>query len=84
MHKNTPSIPESVPAGLAEWNNGRGIELESWVTCSGNFRLAVGYTTIFWPGFVELESYILREGFSLESLRRFEQQDGATPKALNG
>lgn len=80
MHKHTSGIPESMEAELAAWNNGKGIDLESWVGCSGNFRLAVGYTAIFWPGFVEFEGYILREGFSIESLRGFESQDGATPK----
>jgi hypothetical protein len=61
-------------AELSAWNNGKGIDLESWVGCSGNFRLAVGYTTIFWPRFVSFEDYIFREGFSVESLRAFEQQ----------
>lgn len=78
MHKNTFGIPESMQEELAAWNNGKGIDLESWVSCSGNFRLAVGYTTIFWPKFVEFDGYILHEGFSLESLRGFENQDGAT------
>ena len=61
-------------AELSAWNNGKGIDLESWVGCSGNFRLAVGYSTIFWPRFVSFENYILREGFNVESLREFEQQ----------
>ena len=37
---------------LAEWNNGKGIDLKSWIGCSGNFRLAIGYSAIFWPRFV--------------------------------
>jgi hypothetical protein len=82
MHKDNFLIPESMQAELAEWNNGKGIDLESWVGCSGNFRLAVGYTTIFWPEFVEFEGYILRKGFSVESLRGFESQNGTTPKTV--
>jgi len=82
MHKNNISTPESMQAELAEWNNGKGIDLESWVGCSGNFRLAVGYTTIFWPEFVEFEGYILRKGFSVESLRGFESQSGTTSKTV--
>lgn len=65
-------IPESMKAELSAWNNGKGIDLESWVGCEGNFRLAVGYTTIFWPAFVEFEGYILRDSFSVDSLRAFE------------
>jgi hypothetical protein len=67
-------IPESMKAELAAWNNGSGIDLKSWVGCEGNFRLAVGYSAIFWPEFVEFEGYILRAGFSIESLRAFENR----------
>ena len=55
--------PADMLPELAEWNNGKGIDLESWVGCSGNFRLAIGYAAIFWPRFVLFEDYILREGF---------------------
>ena len=66
--------PESMKSELAAWNGGKGIDLETWVNCSGNFRLAVGYATIFWPEFVDFEGYILRKGFSEKSLRGFEAQ----------
>jgi hypothetical protein len=66
--------PSDMIAELSSWNNGKGIDLKSWVACSGNFRLAIGYSTIFWPGFVLFENYILGEGFSVDSLRAFEKQ----------
>ncbi len=66
--------PSDMVAELCAWNNGKGIDLESWVACSGNFRLAVGYSTVFWPRFVLFEDYILGEGFSIESVRGFEKQ----------
>lgn len=69
-------------AELAAWNNGKGINLSSWIGCSGNFRLAVGYSTVFWPRFVLFEDYILREGFSLEALRGFERQCGAAGRSV--
>jgi hypothetical protein len=62
-------IPE-----MRDWNNGKGVDVQTWVECEGNFRLAVGYSTLFWPRFTEFEGYVLREGFSVESLRGFEQQ----------
>jgi hypothetical protein len=67
-------IPE-----MRDWNNGAGIGVESWVGCTGNFRLAVGYSTIFWPGFVEFEDYVLRAGFSVESLRSFAARPDIEP-----
>ena len=67
-------VPESMQTELADWNSGSGINLESWVGCEGNFKLAVGYAAIFWPSFVEFEGYILRAGFGLDALRGFEVQ----------
>lgn len=82
MHKNNFLIPESMQAELAAWNNGKGIDLEAWVVCSGNFRLAVGYSTIFWPEFVEFEGYILRKDFSEKALRGFESQKDTNKKTV--
>jgi len=67
-------VPESMRAELAAWNNGGGIDLESWVGCEDNFRLAIGYAAIFWPAFVEFDRYLLRAGFSVEALRGFEAE----------
>jgi hypothetical protein len=58
---------------LSAWNGGKGIDLESWIGCNGNFRLAVGYATIFCPRFTLFEDYILRENFSVGLLRSFEK-----------
>lgn len=60
-------IPE-----LRDWNDGAGIDPEAWISCVGNYELATGYSLIFWPSFVCFERYVLREGFTLDSLRGFE------------
>ncbi len=80
-------IPESMKKELGAWNNGKGIDLESWVGCSGSFSLAVGYTTILCPKFIEFEDYIFvgdepiyEEG--IETTRGFESQEGSTPKSV--
>jgi hypothetical protein len=70
------SAAELIPE-LSSWNNGNGIDVESWIGCSGSADLAVGYSTIFWPSFTLHDDYILRHGFSLDSLRGFERQCGA-------
>lgn len=74
--------PADMLPELAEWNNGKGIDLESWIGCSGNFRLAIGYSAIFWPRFVLFEDYILREGFKVESVRGFEDQRKGNKRAV--
>jgi len=66
-------MPVSMVQELSAWNSDKGIDLGSWVNCVGDYKLAVGYSTIFWPRFTLFEDYILREGFSVESLRGFEK-----------
>ena len=67
---------------LPRWNNGAGIDAAGWITCMGNFDLAVGYSLIFWPRFTRFRHYVLREGFSEESLRGFERQTSGDRKAV--
>jgi hypothetical protein len=69
-------------AELAAWNNSRGIDLESWIGCAGNFSLAVGYAALFWPELVEFDRYILRKDFSESALRGFESQPGSTRSSI--
>ncbi|MGJ8641713.1 MAG: hypothetical protein ACSHYA_20150 [Opitutaceae bacterium] len=74
--------PADMKAELSKWNNGDGIDLENWVSCEGNFSLAVGYAEIFWPEFVLYKDYILRKGFSVDSLEGFEKQCGENRHAI--
>lgn len=74
--------PDSMREELGRWNNGAGIDLEGWLNCMGNYGLAVGYLSVFWPEFVEYDGYILRKGFSVDALRTFERQEGATRKSV--
>jgi hypothetical protein len=69
-------IPTSMTAELAEWNNGKGIDLESWIGCEGRFSLAIGYATVFWPEFEENEGYILHKGVPVEVIHGFEERKG--------
>ena len=74
--------PDSMKSELQRWNNGAGIDLEGWANCSGNYELAVGYLAIFWPEFEEFEGYILQKGFSIDSLRGFENQTNNERKSV--
>jgi hypothetical protein len=76
--------PDSMKLELAAWNNGTGIDLRPWIGCQGNFSLAVGYASVFWPEFVLFEGYVLREGFSESSLRSFEKQKDTNRKSVEG
>jgi hypothetical protein len=70
-------IPE-----LRKWNGGQGVDAESWTGMVGKYDLFVGYSLIFWPRFVEFEGYVLREGFSEDSLRGFEAATGGNRTAI--
>ena len=84
--KESMNIPDSMKDDLGAWNNGKGVDLESWIACAGNFSLAVGYSSIFCPDFIEFEGYIF-EGDEfcereIENLRDFESQEDSTPKSI--
>jgi len=59
-------IPE-----LKDWNNGKGIDVKSWIGCVGDFQKAIGYSTIFWPKFVEVEGCVVRDGVPAENLKQW-------------
>jgi hypothetical protein len=49
---------------LSQWNYGKGIDPENWIRVRCQLR--------FWPKFVPFDGYVVRDGFSLKSLRGFE------------
>jgi len=70
-----PDFSALIPE-LSQWNQGGGIDPHGWIGCVGNYELAAGYSLVFWPRFVRFERYVLRKGFSEDSVRGFERADG--------
>ena len=62
-------IPE-----LTAWNNGSGISIEAWTGCVGNIELAIGYSQLFWPDFIEHDGCVLFADFSPQSYQAFLEQ----------
>lgn len=75
-------IPESMSAELGAWNHGSGIPLETWIENTGNFRLAVGYSTIFWPQFEAVGKYVLVSGVSVETVTEWENSPNTLERDL--
>lgn len=71
-------IPESMQQELGEWNDGKGIDLESWIGCMGRYDLAVGYCTLFWPTFQWIDGYIVRDGLTADYLNSWVEGKEAT------
>ena len=79
--------PNTLITELAEWNNGEGIDIDSWISCVGSFEHAIAYGRMFWPEFVEHDGCILRAGFNVESydgfMQRCEGDRTAIEKVMN-
>ena len=41
------------------WNNGKGIDIDSWIQCMANHKVLVGCSRILWPSFIEHDGCIL-------------------------
>lgn len=80
MTERTTDFSALIPE-LPDWNNGAGIDPESWVGCMGSFELAIGYSLVFWPRFVRVDGLVLRAGFSPDALRSC-RANGAEPAAV--
>jgi hypothetical protein len=78
----TTDVPPSMKEELGAWNNGAGIDLESWIGCEGRFASAVGYSTVFWPEIEEIGGDVLRSGTSEDSIRAWASQAGATRQSV--
>lgn len=57
MEEELKLIPE-----LKNWkkDNGESFGIEDWIACEGDIKLAIGFSTVFWPEFIEFEGCIMR------------------------
>ena len=70
-------IPE-----LKDWNNGEGIDPETWVGCTGNFKLASAYSLIFWPSFSEMDGMVFRGQVDRETLESWKASCSNDPRRI--
>lgn len=57
----TPDFNRLIPE-MKDWNNGKGIDIDSWIQCMANHKILVGCARILWPEFVERDGCILLAG----------------------
>ena len=70
-------IPE-----LSTWNEGEGIDVDSWLVRTGSHAHAIAYARVFWPTFTVYEDCVLVAGFSEEIFWGFMEQTGGNKKAV--
>lgn len=51
---------------IAEWNNGQGVSIDCWLESRGDFKLAIGFSRLFWPAFLEHDGCVFLGDGSLE------------------
>lgn len=85
MPQRLADIPMSdlIPETRA-WNDGKGIDANSWLSCVGSFAHAIAYGELFWPDFVEHDGCIFFAGFSEASYHGFLEQTKGNKKAVEG
>lgn len=62
-----PDFNELIPE-MKDWNNGKGIDIDSWIQCMANHKILVGCARILWPEFIEREGciFLAQEGQTTE------------------
>jgi hypothetical protein len=59
-------IPE-----LSDWNDGKGIDIDSWIMTVGNIKYAIGCIHLLWKDFIEYDSCIFRkDAFDVQIYRK--------------
>ena len=64
-------IPE-----IKEWqkHHDEKFDVEDWIAIEGNIKLALGYSFIFWPDFMEHENCVfLKSHFSIENYNEWKK-----------
>jgi hypothetical protein len=78
-----PDHPDQLIAELPRWNDGDGVEARDWIGMTGRYDLAVGYSLVFWPRFLQFEGYVLREEvFDEPNLRSWERAHPGKPQDI--
>ena len=62
---------------MADWGFPEGFGANDWIRAAGRYELAIGYSLIFWPRFVVIDGYVLRDGCTADHVRAWEK---ATPE----
>ncbi len=63
-------------------NDGKGLDVESWLTRVGCFEHAIAYARLFWPAFTVQEDCVLFASYSREIFGGFMQQTGGNKQAV--
>lgn len=58
-------------ADLRLWNNGDGIDVQGWLSATGDYEHAIAYAELFWPDFVNYDGCIFRIAMDEETYHKW-------------
>ena len=67
MPDRTPTDYSLLIPEMRDWNDGKGINIEGWLNYAGNYKLAIGFSSLFWPEFAEHDQCVLYAPVNIES-----------------
>lgn len=73
MNDDEKLIPE-----LIEWrqHNSSDFNIDTWTSIEGNIKLAIGYSFLFWPDFIEHDNCIfIKSHFSVDNFMQWTKVD---------
>jgi hypothetical protein len=73
---------EKLVPELSKWNDGRGIDIVSWINGIGSFEHGIAYGRLFWQDFVEYDDCVLFADFDESSYLGFMQQTAGNKVAV--
>jgi hypothetical protein len=80
--KARANYSELIPE-LDGWNNGVGIDIDSWIGCVGNYEHFIGYGHLLWPDFIEHDDCVFfAHRFTEDNYRAFMQQTKGDKRAV--
>lgn len=75
-------VPESMIEEFTFQHKNDHVPLKMWIGFEGNYKLAVGYTALFWPQFETVGKYVLVAGTSEENVAEWETQPDVSERDL--
>lgn len=74
--------PDNLIPELQCWNNGDGIDLDGYLSCMGNYELAIGFANFYWPIFTEHDGCIFRGDVNIEIYEQWKEQTKGNKTAI--
>jgi hypothetical protein len=82
----TSEFAELLPSAR-KWDGGKGFAPQDWARAEGNIQLAIAYSTIFWPTFIEYKDMVflapIQEANVDDWIREFDGQTVHVEEMVN-